>query len=203
MPWAGRRYYGGSGYHRRAWGRRSPYRGGGRRWGWLHRGAPGYASTPSPLVTWAQGCLAQLLGPWVPQDGIMGPGTRQAIQQFQMQQQLPSTGTLDDNTVSALQAACSGQQAAPDTMGAFPSAPFAPAPFAPQPPAPQPPAPQPPAPPPPAPPPPAGRRHAINPPTGEIGEGEEEFSPGGGEIERHRRTGRWVRREGRVILLGV
>jgi hypothetical protein len=60
-------------------------------------------------VTWAQSCLSQLLGTEVPQDGIIGPDTQQAIALFQAQQQLPSTGMLDDNTVAALQAACGGQ----------------------------------------------------------------------------------------------
>jgi hypothetical protein len=61
------------------------------------------------MVAWAQACLAQLIGPWVPQDGIIGPGTRQAIAQFQGQQQLPPTGVLDDTTLEALQAACGGR----------------------------------------------------------------------------------------------
>jgi hypothetical protein len=61
-------------------------------------------------VTWAQSCLSQLLGTEVPQDGIIGPDTQQAIALFQAQQQLPSTSMLDDNTVAALQAACGGQQ---------------------------------------------------------------------------------------------
>jgi peptidoglycan hydrolase-like protein with peptidoglycan-binding domain len=87
----------------------------GRRWGWgRHWGRRwpflGGVPTTSPLVPWAQSCLAQLFGQGVSQDGIMGPSTRQAIAQFQQQQQLPVTGRLDPNTVSALQAACSGQQ---------------------------------------------------------------------------------------------
>jgi hypothetical protein len=45
----------------------------------------------------------------VPQDGIVGPGTQQAIAQFQMQQQLPPTEVLDDTTLEALQAACDGR----------------------------------------------------------------------------------------------
>jgi len=65
------------------------------------------------MVAWAQACLAQLIGPWVPQDGIIGPGTRQAIAQFQGQQQLPPTGVLDDTTLEALQAACGGAPEAP------------------------------------------------------------------------------------------
>jgi hypothetical protein len=40
----------------------------------------------------------------------MGPGTREATEQFQMQRHLPPTGMLDDETVGALQAMCSGQQ---------------------------------------------------------------------------------------------
>jgi peptidoglycan hydrolase-like protein with peptidoglycan-binding domain len=58
-------------------------------------------------VSWAQSCLGNLLGPWVPQDGFLGPTTQQAVQQFQMQQSLPPTGILDDSTLGALQAACS------------------------------------------------------------------------------------------------
>ena len=136
---------------------------GRRRWGWLHRGRPGAGLVPSPTIAWAQGCLAQLLGSSVPQDGIMGPATRQAIMQFQMQQQLPSTGILDDTTVSALQAACSGQQAAQDSSGAVPPPPPASPPSAAQPPASQQP---------------MGRRHGGNPsPTQEIGEAEAEYPP--------------------------
>jgi outer membrane protein OmpA-like peptidoglycan-associated protein len=120
--------------------------------------------TPSPTVAWAQGCLAQLLGSEVPQDGIMGPDTRQAVMQFQMQQQLPPTGMLDDNTVQALQAACSGQQAAPDS-GRMVSAP-PPAPPQP-PPAQQSTAQQP-----------TARRHGGN-PQPEIDETEAEYPPRG------------------------
>lgn len=65
-------------------------------------------AAPSPWVTWAQSCLAQILGDWVPQDGTMDPPTRRAIQTFQAQQQLPPTGALDEATMSALQAACAG-----------------------------------------------------------------------------------------------
>jgi Putative peptidoglycan binding domain len=85
---------------------------GDRRWGFWGGGqplAPPAPPTPS-ILPWAQSCLNQLLGPWVLQDGIMGPNTRQAVQQFQQQQQLPVTGMLDAATVTALQAACSGQQ---------------------------------------------------------------------------------------------
>jgi outer membrane protein OmpA-like peptidoglycan-associated protein len=145
---------------------RSSRRGGrGRRWPWLHHGGSGGGAIPSPLVTWAQGCLAQLIGPQVPQDGLMGPGTQQAIQQFQMQQQLPPTGILDSNTISALQAACSGQQTdgqqAAQDVGPPPS----------QAPAPQAPAPQ-------APPPQAPPRKPRAPPSQEIGESEFDVTPG-------------------------
>jgi peptidoglycan hydrolase-like protein with peptidoglycan-binding domain len=88
----------------------------GRRWPWLHA-APVTVPVSSPMVAWAQSCLGQLLGPGVPQDGVLGPATRQAVQQFQMQQQLPASGVLDGNTVNALQAACSGQTVAQDAGG--------------------------------------------------------------------------------------
>lgn len=71
-----------------------------RRWQWMRRG--GMDSN----VSWAQSCLAQVLGDSVPQDGHMGPGTRRAIRQFQSQQQLPVTGYLDSQTRDALQDAC-------------------------------------------------------------------------------------------------
>src|SRR5580658_524427 len=107
---AGRGFGGGFGRGRwgrpGGWGRRF---GEGRRWSWMGGGGGGEGG--SPLLPWAQACLAQLLGPQVVQDGVMGPNTRQAIQQFQTQGQLPVTGVLDATTVSALQAACSGQQA--------------------------------------------------------------------------------------------
>ena len=111
-----RYYVGGPGHYvggarHRAW-HHGHWLGYGRRWPWLYRDIWGDGLIPSPTVTWAQACLAKLLGPGVPQDGILGPATRQAIEQFQMQQQLPPTGMLDDNTVNALQAVCSGQQEA-------------------------------------------------------------------------------------------
>jgi Putative peptidoglycan binding domain len=61
-------------------------------------------------VIWAQACLSRLLGIELPQDGFVGPDTQQAIASFQAQQILPSTGTLDDNTVTALQVICGGQR---------------------------------------------------------------------------------------------
>lgn len=82
----------------------------GRFWG---QSQGGYGWHPDPQVQWAQGCLAQLVGPGVPQNGIMGPQTQQALQTFQSQQQLPPTGMLDPNTMNALQAACSGPPGPP------------------------------------------------------------------------------------------
>jgi hypothetical protein len=82
----------------------------GYRWPWLYRGIRVEGWTPSSVVTWAQTCLSQLLGIGLPQDGIIGPDTQQAIASFQAQQRLPSTSILDDNTIGALQAACSVQQ---------------------------------------------------------------------------------------------
>jgi peptidoglycan hydrolase-like protein with peptidoglycan-binding domain len=171
-------------YHFRG-GSRSRYRGNRRRWPWLGRGGGGFAPTPSPLVSGAQSCLAQLIGPWVPQDGILGAATRQAIIQFQNQQSLPPTGALDDATTQALQAACSPQPAIPDTAAAPP----------PPPPPPAPPAPQAPTA---ASPPPHPRRHGA-PPTTEIGE-RELADQERGEAALHRR-GRWVRHRGRIVLL--
>jgi Putative peptidoglycan binding domain len=64
----------------------------------------------------------------VPQNGIIGPQTRRAIQMFQGQQQLPVTGLLDSNTVNAIQGACSGQTGGPGAAGPGPSAPPTPPP---------------------------------------------------------------------------
>jgi hypothetical protein len=71
-----------------------------RYWGYGMRGE---------RISWLQACLAQVLGPWVVQDGIMGPATQGAIRTFQEQQQLPPTGVLDEGTANALQAACGSQ----------------------------------------------------------------------------------------------
>ena len=73
---------------------------------------------PDPQMQWAQGCLAQIMDPSIPQTGFWNPQTHQALQTFQTQQQLPPTGLLDPNTVAALQAACSGQGA--DAAGGAP-----------------------------------------------------------------------------------
>src|ERR1700678_97876 len=110
-------------------GRRPWQRGGQPRWRYRRRsygyGAPGGASQ------WAvgiQACLAQLVGPWVPQNGIIGPQTRRAIQMFQGQQQLPVTGLLDQTTPNAIQAACSGPAAGRPGDGAAPPPPPPPGP---------------------------------------------------------------------------
>ena len=110
----------GRGSHRH-FGRRGRGR---RRWSWMSRGA---TPQPDPQVQWAQGCLAQIVDTSVPQNGFLGPQTRQAIRTFQIQQQLSPSGALDDDTVSALQAACSGPQAQ-DSQGGPGPAPPAPAP---------------------------------------------------------------------------
>ena len=73
-------------------------------------------------VAWAQNCLAQVIGPWVPQDGTLGPATLRAIRTFQTQTQLPTSGTLDGNTLAALQQACQ-PAAAPAPQDNMPPAP--------------------------------------------------------------------------------
>jgi len=111
-----------------------------RRWGFLARPGRGFGFAPAiglpqppapdtpqvqalppQWIQWAQSCLAQAVGPWVPQDGNMGPATRKAISIFQQKQQLPPSGMLDAATVTALQAACSPQPAAPAAAPAPPS----------------------------------------------------------------------------------
>jgi Putative peptidoglycan binding domain len=90
--------------------------------------APQAQSLGPQWVSWAQSCLAQAVGTWVPQNGVMGKATRHAISKFQKQQQLPATGMLDAATINALQAACSGQAgAAPSPATAAPPPPPAPA----------------------------------------------------------------------------
>jgi hypothetical protein len=82
----------------------------GHRWPWLYRADWVEGGVPSQTVMWAQACLSQLLGTELPQDGFFGPDTQQAIASFQAQHNLPPGGTLDDNTVSALQATCAREQ---------------------------------------------------------------------------------------------
>ncbi len=99
----------GGGHGNFHWGHGRPWH--PRRWHGLFGGGQTQAPpAPDPQVSMAQSCLAQSVDPSVPQDGMMGPQTLQAIRTFQTQQQLPPTGMLDPNTMSALQAACSGQQ---------------------------------------------------------------------------------------------
>jgi peptidoglycan hydrolase-like protein with peptidoglycan-binding domain len=85
-------------YRRRFYKRHWPYR-----WSWLHSPDSPEGPVPSPFVAWAQRVLAQVFGPIVPQDGVLGPETRGFVAQFQAQQGLPSIGDLDDATVAALQ----------------------------------------------------------------------------------------------------
>jgi hypothetical protein len=87
----------------------------GRRWGWLYRGPWGVpaVSAPDENVLQAQSCLARLIGPWIPQQGVMGPATRRGIRMFQQRQSLPVTGLLDAATTSALQNACAGPEGPP------------------------------------------------------------------------------------------
>jgi peptidoglycan hydrolase-like protein with peptidoglycan-binding domain len=128
---------------------------GRRRWHWLY---PGGSSAPvsSAWVSWAQSCLARLVDPSVPQDGVMGPATITALQTFQSQHQLPASGALDSPTISSLQAACSAPPAGPPAMAGPPPAGPPPLPDGP----------------PPAGPPPAGAPAAGPPPdgAGEVGE---------------------------------
>jgi peptidoglycan hydrolase-like protein with peptidoglycan-binding domain len=145
--------------------------GGRRGWrGWY--GGYGYlgAPVPSQWILWVQSCLAQLVGPWVPQTGTIGPETRQAIQSFQTQRQLPATGLLDNDTVNALQTACRSSAAAgPPSTGTVPAGPPPPPPAA--------------GPAPSGPPPDAGPPPESAPPSGEFeinigempGEAEQEF----------------------------
>lgn len=113
----------------RYWPQSSGYAGGAQSYAPQDSGgpAPQAQSLGPQWVSWAQSCLAQAVGTWVPQNGIMGKATRHAISKFQKQQQLPGTGMLDAATISALQAACSGQAAAAPGPGAPPLPPPAPA----------------------------------------------------------------------------
>jgi peptidoglycan hydrolase-like protein with peptidoglycan-binding domain len=58
------------------------------------------------LIASAQGCLSQITGNAIFQSGRLDSATRRAIAMFQAHQRLPTTGALDDPTISALQAAC-------------------------------------------------------------------------------------------------
>jgi outer membrane protein OmpA-like peptidoglycan-associated protein len=84
----------------------SPHRGYGR-WQWLQSGFGfGDFHEERQWIAWAQGCLSQITGNMIPESGHLDSATRSAIAMFQAHQRLPATGTLDDLTMSALQAAC-------------------------------------------------------------------------------------------------
>jgi peptidoglycan hydrolase-like protein with peptidoglycan-binding domain len=83
-------------------------------WWRRHRSGSGDSTQDQQSIGWAQNCLAQITGAQVPQSGRMGPSTRRAIRKFQMQNQLPPTGRLDQNTMSALQQACGDQDGGGD-----------------------------------------------------------------------------------------
>jgi outer membrane protein OmpA-like peptidoglycan-associated protein/LAS superfamily LD-carboxypeptidase LdcB len=82
-----------------------------RRWRWLHSNqfGSGDSTQDSQSLGWAQNCLSQITGGHVSQSGRMGHSTRRVIRKFQMQQQLPTTGRLDQDTMAALQQACGDQ----------------------------------------------------------------------------------------------
>ncbi len=96
------------------------FRRGYYRWPWLQGADVGadMGDQQPEMVSWAQSCLSQIIGDWVPQDGRLDHRTRRAIRMFQMQQQLPATGDLDEQTTSALQQACSAQSADQGDTGA-------------------------------------------------------------------------------------
>jgi peptidoglycan hydrolase-like protein with peptidoglycan-binding domain len=81
-------------------------------------------AAPQQDWSWAQSCLAQILGPWVRQSGRWDSITKRAIRIFQSRSRLQVTGWLDRRTRAALRQAC-GQQSGPD-----PGADAAPAPAA-------------------------------------------------------------------------
>ena len=94
----------GRAYGPRYYGRGRGWRGYRRRWHWMH--APPVVPlgpVPSAGIAWAQQALAQIFGPVVPQDGILGPETRGFVARFQAQQGLSPTGDLDDVTMATLQ----------------------------------------------------------------------------------------------------
>lgn len=57
-------------------------------------------------ISWAQSCLAQILGSWVVQDGAFGPNTAHALRKFQEQNGLPVSGALDEATAQTLHQNC-------------------------------------------------------------------------------------------------
>jgi hypothetical protein len=149
------------------------------------------------LVAWAQSCLAQLLGPSVPQDGVLGAATQQAVQEFQAQQRLSPSGFLDGDTIAALQAACSGGSA----MAPPPDSPPPPAVFSSPPPVSK--APEIP---------PSGapahhpHHHGARPPAPPVAEKagvQSEFGSERSGLEDRRSSGRWVRGRHSIVLLGL
>jgi peptidoglycan hydrolase-like protein with peptidoglycan-binding domain len=97
----GRAYGGGRGY-------RTRYSYGRSGWPWRTGWGSFYGAEPvdPQLVLWAQSCLTQSIGSWVPQTGTLGPATRRALRLFQSQQQLPPTGLPDSDTIVALKKSC-------------------------------------------------------------------------------------------------
>src|SRR5277367_808803 len=84
----------------------------------IRRDGYGYAGDSDPTaggaqqqdLSWAQGCLSQILGPWVRQTGRWDFTTKRAIRIFQSRSRLQVTGSLDRATRAAMRQAC-GQSA--------------------------------------------------------------------------------------------
>jgi hypothetical protein len=112
----GGRFFGGSPFRGFGFRRRAGFSPFGRFAFLGDTGFQGGSSQLSEVVAWAQSCLSQT-GFEVPQNGILGPRTRRAISEFQSQQQLAPTGALDMQTIEALQAACSQQDAGDQSQG--------------------------------------------------------------------------------------
>jgi peptidoglycan hydrolase-like protein with peptidoglycan-binding domain len=176
-------------YGSRFYGRRWPYY--GRRWGWFHPRYVPEGPISSSFVAWAQTVLAQVFGPIVPQDGVFGAETHRFVGQFQAQQGLPTSGSLDGATVAALQAVTSPEPPPPPPPPPEPPPPPTPI-FVAPPPPPMPPPPSPPSPPP------AHPRHqrAPGPPPAEQGE----LAAGSTDVVER---GRWVRHHDRIVVVGA
>jgi peptidoglycan hydrolase-like protein with peptidoglycan-binding domain len=166
-------------FYGRNWGHYRP------RWPWIAHGPFfSHGPTSSSFVAWAQSALATVFGPAVPQDGVFGPETRGFVQRFQVQQGLPATSDLDGATLAALQAGAN-----PQPPPAPPEPPPPPRAFAPPPP----PSPPQDAPPDQVQPPPRAHHQTAQ-------SGEQEIA--GGQTDVMGR-GRWVRHNGRVVLIGA
>jgi hypothetical protein len=172
----------GSRYYWRRWPRY------GRRWNWLQSPYAPEGPVSSSFVAWAQGVLAQVFGPTVPQDGVFGPETHRLVAQFQAQQGLPASGSLDGATVAALQAVSSP----PEPVMAPPPPP------PPEPPPPPAPIVVGPPPPPKSPPPDRPHRYRAPGPQGPGEQGEVGHIPAD-SIQR----GRWVRHHDGIVLIGA